>query len=102
VIGAVGALAALPVQLMTGKFSAAGPFNLGALAPMVEEGSVLGGALGFLTVFGIWGIIVNAIGLAVLYRRNTRNISIVLMIIYVLIALLVGVVSSMFAARAGS
>jgi len=102
VIGAIGALAAMPVQLMTGKFTTTGPFNLGALAPMLQEGSVLSGALGFITVFGIWGVIVNAIGLGVLYRRNTRTISIVLMIIYVLIALLVGVVANMFAARAAS
>ena len=100
VIGAIGALAALPIQLMTGKFTATGPFNLGALAPMLEEGSLLANVLGFITVFGIWGFIVNAIGLAVLYRRNSRNISIALLALYVIFAVVVGLVASAFTARA--
>src|SRR3990172_2732977 len=41
VIGALGMLAGLPIQLMRGTMTMAGPFNLGALAPMLEEGSKL-------------------------------------------------------------
>ncbi|MNC91782.1 hypothetical protein D3C83_80970 [compost metagenome] len=66
---------------------------------MLDEGSLLANVLGFITVFGIWGMIVNAIGLAVLYRRNSRNISIVLLVLYVLFAVLVGMVVGAFTGR---
>jgi hypothetical protein len=85
VIGAVGAVAGAPVQLMRGTVSMAGPFNLGALVPMVDESSIIARALGSVSVFTLWGLIVTGIGLGVLYRRKSGPISVVLIVLYLLI-----------------
>jgi hypothetical protein len=100
VIGAIGVLAALPIQLMKGTISMAGPFNLGALAPMLEPDSLLANVLGGISVFGIWGFIVTGIGLGVLYRRSGRNISIALIVVYVLFVVAASGLWSMFTGRA--
>ena len=73
--------------------SAGGPFNLGALVPMLDESSFLARFLGVTSVFTVWGIIVLAIGLGVLYRRKTRNIAIGLFAAY---ATVVGVITAIF------
>jgi hypothetical protein len=86
VIGALGAALAAPVQLATGQMTAAGPFHLGALLPMLEPGTFLANFLGSLGVFQIWGTIVTAIGLGVLYNRKPRNIAITLLVITALLA----------------
>lgn len=62
------------------------PANLGLLFPMLGEGSFLAAFLGFIDLFAIWGLIVTAIGLGVLYKRNSRNIAIALFVVYGLIA----------------
>jgi len=84
VIGALGLLAALPIMLSTGKMSMSGPYNLGALAPMLDETSQLARWLGSISVFSLWSFIVSGIGLGVLYRRNGLNIGLVLIAIYLL------------------
>ena len=84
VIGALGILAALPITMATGKMTTAGPFNFGALAPGLAEGSTLATFLGSISVFSLWGFFVTAIGLAVLYKRNSTNIAITLIAIYLL------------------
>jgi hypothetical protein len=84
--GALGAVIGAPIQLMQGTMSMGGPFNLGALMPMLDENSFLARFLGATSVFTIWGIFVLAIGLAVLYRRKTRNIAIGLFAAYVVVA----------------
>ena len=86
VIGAVGAVIGAPIQMMQSKFTAGGPFNLGALAPMLDETSALARLLGATSVFTIWGLIVTGIGLAVLYRRKPGNVAIGLVVAYLLIA----------------
>ena len=86
VIGAVGAVIGAPIQMMQSKFTAGGPFNLGALAPMLDEKSALARLLGATSVFTIWGLIVTGIGLAVLYRRKPGNVAIGLIVAYLLIA----------------
>jgi hypothetical protein len=86
VITALGTAIGAPIQLMQGKMTAGGPFNLGALVPMLDENSTLATLLGATSVFAIWGLIVTAIGLAVLYRRKALNISIGLIVTYTLIA----------------
>jgi hypothetical protein len=91
--GALGAAIGAPIQLMQGTMSAGGPFNLGALVPMLDESSFLARFLGVTSVFTIWGIIVLAIGLGVLYRRKTRNIAIGLFAAY---ATVVGVITAIF------
>lgn len=85
VIGALGALIGVPIQLMQGTMSMGGPFNLGALAPMLDEGSRLAGFLGAISVFTVWGVFVTAIGLGVLYRRKTTGIFIALLALTLLI-----------------
>ena len=86
VIGALAAVVSAPITYLQDSPSMAGPFNLGALVPMLEPDSFLASLLGFISVFVIWQIIVTAIGLGVLYRRKTRNIAIGLMSAYLLLA----------------
>jgi len=86
VIGALGVLVGLPFMLMKPTASMGGPFNLGALAPMLEESSRLAKFLGNVSVFSIWGVLVNAIGLAVLYKRKTTGIFIALMVVFLAFA----------------
>lgn len=85
VIAALGAVIAAPIQFVQGTQTAAGPFNLGALAPMLEPGSALANVLGALSVFSIWQVVVSAVGLGVLYKRRTGPIATALLIFYVLI-----------------
>ena len=85
VIGALGMLAALPISLTTGKMTMAGPYNFGAMAPTLEQGSTMAAFLGSISIFSLWGFVVTAIGLGVLYRRNSRNIAITLIAIFLLI-----------------
>jgi hypothetical protein len=85
VIGALGAAVSAPIQLMQGTMSMSGPFNLGALVPMLAETSFVARFLGSVSVFTLWGLFVLAIGLAVLYKRKTTNIAIALFAVYALI-----------------
>jgi hypothetical protein len=85
VIGAVGALISAPIQLMSESISVGGPFNLGALLPMLDPESFLARFLGFISAITIWQIIVMAIGLGVLYRRKSTGIAIGLLVAYGLI-----------------
>jgi hypothetical protein len=94
VIGALGILISAPIQLWQGTLSVGGPFNLGALLPMLDEGSFLARFLGIISVFTIWGLIVLAIGLAVLYKRKTLNIAIALFLVF-------GVIGAIFVAAFG-
>lgn len=82
VITALGALLGAPIQLLQGSLSQAGPFNLGALAPMLDPGSGLALFLGSVTFFGLWQSVVGGIGLGVLYRRAPAGIIIGLLVIY--------------------
>jgi hypothetical protein len=101
VIQVLGMIAALPIQLARGTMSYAGPFNLGALVPMLDPESGLARYLSSISVFGIWGSIVTGIGLGVLYKRSGRNISIALVIVYLLFMLAVtSVLSSFMGGRA--
>jgi hypothetical protein len=83
VIGALGALVGAPIQLAQGTVSVGGPFNLGALASFLPENSPWAAFLSAVSVFSLWGIVVTAIGLAVLYKRKSRNIAIGLLVAYV-------------------
>ena len=85
IIGALGILAAAPVQLMQGKMTMTGPFTLGALVPMADPGGTLTMFLGSISVFSLWGFVVTAIGLSVLFKRKTLNIAIGLITAYLLV-----------------
>jgi len=99
VIGALGAAIGAPIQYMQGMQTMAGPFNLGAVAPMLEPGSFPANLLGALSIFGVWQTVVAAIGLAVLYRRKTTPIAIGLLVVYVGLMGLVTLVFSSFGGR---
>ena len=83
VIAAVGALFAGPLNYVRGSVSP--PATLGALLPMLDESSFMGKLAGMLDLFTIWGTVVLAIGLAVLYRRKTQPIATTLLTIMVVI-----------------
>jgi hypothetical protein len=85
VIGALGAVVSAPIQYIQGTQTAAGPFNLGALAPMLESGSLLASFLGAINVFSVWGLIVTAVGLGVLYHRRPGWIATILIAIYLVV-----------------
>ena len=82
VIAALGVLVGLPFMMMNPSASMGGPFNLGAVAPMLETGSRLLRFLTNISVFSIWAVFVDAIGLAVLYKRKTTGIFIALLAVY--------------------
>lgn len=93
--GAVSALSSVfsgVINYFRGGVSSAA--NLGALLPMLPEGSFVANLLGTLDVFLIWYVIVLAMGLAVLYRRRTQPIAISLMVVYAVIAVIIAVVKS--------
>ena len=95
IIAALGAVAAVPIQYVQGIQSMAGPFNLGALAPMLDPQGFLAMFLGAISVFAIWQLIVVAIGLGALYRRRTSGIAIGLVAAFVmLVATVTSIVSS--------
>ena len=86
VITALGALAAMPILLFRFKMQMGGPFNLGALAPGLDSTSALARFLSSVGLFSLWAWGNVAIGLAVLYRRNSRTIAIVLIIFSLIFA----------------
>jgi len=84
-VGVLGEIVAAPIVWFNGSTHAAGPFNLGALVPMMDPTSpavIFLTALGF---FAIWQFAVTGIGLGVLYKRRTTPIAIALVLIYALI-----------------
>lgn len=82
VITALGAIVAAPVQWVQGSFSPAGPFNLGAVVPMLDPGSGLALFLSQVTFFGLWQAIVCGVGLGVLYKRASIGIALSVLIIH--------------------
>jgi hypothetical protein len=82
VITALGTALGAPIQMMQGSLSQAGPFNLGALAPMLDPDSGMALFLGSTTFFGLWQAVVCGIGLGILYRRAPAGIIIGLLTIY--------------------
>jgi hypothetical protein len=99
VIAALGALLAAPIQYAQGVQTTSGPFNLGAIAPMLDPGSFLFNLLSGISFFTLWQLVVTAIGLGVLYRRKSTGIAIALLTAYVLIASAVTAALSSFAGR---
>lgn len=80
VILALGALLSAPIQYVQGIQSVAGPFNLGALAPMLEPGTFLASFLSAISVFVLWQAAVTGVGLAILYKRRSGPIVIGLLL----------------------
>ncbi len=83
VIGALGQLVSAPLLFFSdAPPSMAGPFNLGALVPMLDPSNFLHRWLAFLSVFMLWQVVVSAIGLGVLYKRRSTGIATALLIVY--------------------
>jgi hypothetical protein len=99
VITALGAAVGAPIQYLQGTYSNAGPFNLGALVPMVESGTFISNFLGAISFFQLWQFVVTAIGLGVLYRRKAGNIAIGLILAFLVVVAVFTVVTSSFASR---
>lgn len=85
VIGALGAVLSAPIQFFQGAQTAAGPFNLGVLVPMLEPGGIVASILGAISLFSVWLVCVSAIGLAVLYKRRAGGIIVALLGGYLLL-----------------
>lgn len=85
VIGALGAVISAPVMYIQGIASMAGPFNLGALVPMLEPTSAVFRVLTNVSFFTVWQTVVSAIGLGVLYRRKATPIAIFLVAVYLVV-----------------
>jgi Yip1 domain len=90
----IGALFALPLNYLRGSMSS--PSNLGVFAQaFLDDTSLPALFLGMIDLFIVWWLIVNAIGLAVLYKRRTAPIFWSLFGVYIAIALIVaGVIRS--------
>jgi hypothetical protein len=99
VIGALGALAAAPIQYLSETPSLTGPFTLGALAPMLPAGNLFAALLASINFFTLWQVVVTAIGLAVLARRRATGIALTLIGCYLVLALGIAAVSSSFTSR---
>jgi hypothetical protein len=86
-VSMLGLLLAVILQFTRGVISMnAGPANLAALLPMLPEDGFLAHFLGWFDLFRLWWIVVLAIGLGVLYKRNSRTIMLALLAVYFVIA----------------
>ena len=92
VIGAVGAAFAGPLNYYRGSVQS--PATLAALLPMLDDKSFIGKLAGMVDLFTIWGMIVLAIGLGVLYRRKTQPIAITFLVISAVIAVCIAYLTS--------
>ena len=99
VITALGAVVSAPIQYLQGTADPMGPFTLAALLPMLDETSFLARFLAFLGVFTIWGTVVTAIGLSVLYRRKTGNIVMALLAVTAIFAAIGATAMGFFTGR---
>ena len=79
------------VTLAAGKAAGA---NLSVFTPTLEETSFTYRFLSAIDLFYVWSTFVTAIGLAVLYKRRTGPIAMVLFGIYLVVALIIGYVRS--------
>lgn len=89
IVGAIGAAVAAPIMYARGQMSASGIANLGALAPGLDESSVVARFLGSIDLFMVWWLVVLAVGLATLYKRTTGGVATGLLVTYAVIALAV-------------
>jgi len=99
VITALAVIASAPILYFNFQMVPGGPFNLGALVPMLDDSSAIKGFLSAISVFSLWAWASVGIGLSVLYRRNPRNIVIVMIVVALLFAF---AFSSLFSAFRGN
>jgi hypothetical protein len=75
------------------------PFNLAALLPFFDEGSLPARFFGTVELFGLWWVWLLAIGCAALTRRQARNFVVPLLGVYVGVA---GVIAALVVLTGGS
>lgn len=85
IIMALALIVSTPINYMKGSMT--GATSLSVLFPMLDESSFLARLLGMIDVFVVWYVIVLSIGLAVLYRRKSKSVAMVLFGIYAVIAI---------------
>jgi len=85
VIGALGEVVAAPIVWFSGSTHAAGPFNLGALVPMMDPKSPVVVFLTAISFFALWQFAVTGVGLGVLYRRKAAPTAVALIVVYALV-----------------
>jgi len=98
VIGALGLAAAVPILLAQDTWAVTGPFNLGALVPMLEPDDVVTRFLSSMSFFGLWQVVVLGIGLAVLYRRKATGPVLTVLMLYLAVSAAWTAVGSLFTA----
>jgi Yip1 domain len=81
-----------PLNYLRGTMTSA--TNLGVFLPMLEPRTFLAGVVGAIDLFLIWWIVGLSIGLSVLYRRKTGSVATGFLIVYGLVALVIGFVQS--------
>lgn len=86
-------LVASPLHFV--RESLTSPFNLAALLPFFDEGSLPARLLGTVELFGLWWVLLLAVGAGVLAERRARDFVLPLVGVYVGIAAAVAVVVSM-------
>lgn len=96
VITALGVLASAPILYFNYQMVVGGPFNLGALVPMLDESSGIKNFLSAVSIFSLWAWINVGIGLSVLYKRNPRNVAIAMVVVALLFAFAFGSLFSAF------
>jgi len=79
------------VTLVAGKAAGA---NLSVFTPTLEETTFTYRFLSAIDLFYVWSTFITAVGLAVLYKRRTGPIAMVLFGIYFVVALIIGYVRS--------
>ena len=72
--------------------SLSNPTTFAALAPMLDDSSLVAKILGSIDFFWLWWIASLSIGLGVLYKRPTRGIATALIGVYVVLAVTIAVV----------
>lgn len=93
VVSAVGTLILTPVNYFRESLSSA--TNLGVFLPFLPEGNFIARFAGMVDVFVVWWVMVLAIGLAVCYRKKTRNVAAGLFAVYGVIAIAVAAFMAM-------
>lgn len=86
IIGALQLVFTTVVTLAAGRAAAA---NLAAFTPTLEETTFTYRLLSTIDVFYIWSTFVTAVGVAVLYKKRTGTVAMVLFGIYLAIALII-------------
>jgi len=85
IISALAFLVTTPINYVKGTMT--GATNLGVLFPMLDESSFAARLLGMMDLFLLWWLFVLSVGIAVLYKRKTSSVAMVLFGIYLVIAL---------------